>query len=207
MMLKVDRSLPGCLATLLVATVLVTGANAFVAPSSFSHKGTTSELHSDVKQTGWDSFKYMPAVNDNSYGEESRKYRRTVYTHDDWKMHRSPDRFIFYLAAVFRDSVYSNLKREVIFATAVAAFVCGYNAVTNGYTDLSGVTHPAIVVSDLLPKLGLPLTGFTLASPSLGLLLGTYRLHPCDVSNTFCLQCLEPIPATKDGMKRARIGV
>ena len=29
-----------------------------------------------------------------TYGEGSRKYRRTVYTHNEWVKHRSSDRFI-----------------------------------------------------------------------------------------------------------------
>jgi hypothetical protein len=40
------------------------------------------------------------------YGEESRKFRRTVYTHDDWERHRSPDRFVRNLASVMASGVY-----------------------------------------------------------------------------------------------------
>eukprot|EP00581_Thalassiosira_minuscula_P011857 CAMPEP_0183725394 /NCGR_PEP_ID=MMETSP0737-20130205/20453_1 /TAXON_ID=385413 /ORGANISM="Thalassiosira miniscula, Strain CCMP1093" /LENGTH=78 /DNA_ID=CAMNT_0025956359 /DNA_START=24 /DNA_END=257 /DNA_ORIENTATION=- len=29
-----------------------------------------------------------------TYGEGSRKYRRTVYTHEEWVKHRSSDRFV-----------------------------------------------------------------------------------------------------------------
>jgi hypothetical protein len=34
------------------------------------------------------------------YGESSRKFRRTVYTHDDWARHRSPDRFLRNLVSI-----------------------------------------------------------------------------------------------------------
>ena len=111
-------------------------------------------------------------IKDISYGEESRKFRRTVYSHDDWKKHRSPDRFYYYLVAIFKSGVYKNLGREVTATTAVAVFIFLYNAVVGGYTDFEGVQHAALITSEWLPKLGLPLAPFTLASPSLGLLLG-----------------------------------
>lgn len=40
------------------------------------------------------------------YGEESRKFRRTVYTHEDWERHRSPDRFIRNLNSIMASGVY-----------------------------------------------------------------------------------------------------
>lgn len=91
----------------------------------------------------------------------------------DWKKHRSPDRFLFYLAAIFNSGVYKNLGREVGFTTAIAVFVCVYNGLVGGFTDLGGVTHEALIQATFLSKIGLPLAPFTLASPSLGLLLGT----------------------------------
>lgn len=55
---------------------------------------------------GFDSFKRMRrTIKDISFGEDSRKYRRTVYSHDDWKKHRSQDRFVYYLAAIFKSGV------------------------------------------------------------------------------------------------------
>jgi hypothetical protein len=65
-------------------------------------------------------------------GEEQRKFRRTVYTHDDWRKHRSQDRFVYYLAAFFKSGVYKNLGREVGFVTLVAIFVCVYNVRGSG---------------------------------------------------------------------------
>ena len=75
-----------------------------------------------------------------SYGEESRKYRRTVYTHDDWRKHRRSDRFIYYLGSIFSSGVYKSLAREVTATTGIAALLCLYNAAVGGYVDLEGVT-------------------------------------------------------------------
>jgi hypothetical protein len=36
------------------------------------------------------------------FGEESRRYRRTVFSHDDWVRHRSPDRFWRNVKTFFR---------------------------------------------------------------------------------------------------------
>ena len=129
--------------------------------------------------TGWDSFERLRTLTDLPSGEGQRKFRRTVYSHDDWKKHRSQDRFIWYLQAIFSSGVYKNLGREVALTTAVAVFVCAYNALVGGYTNLDGVVQPALLQSQYLPKLGLPLASFTLTSPSLGLLLGTYCVVDC----------------------------
>ena len=114
----------------------------------------------------------LPPIKDISYGEESRKYRRTVYTHDDWRKHRNPDRFLYYIVSFLSSGVYKNVGREVAFTTAIAAVVCLWNGLIGGFTDLDGVKHAAILSSSLLPLLSLPLAPFTLSSPSLGLLLG-----------------------------------
>ena len=160
-------------AALIVATLLVAGTNGFVAPSA--SKAVTREIYSSKspKSTGWDSFANLPTIKDISYGEESRKYRRTVYTHDDWKKHRSPDRFIYYIGAIFKSGVYKNLRREVTATTAIATLVCIWNCFTKEYLDLESVKHAGLFAQTLLPVLGMPLAPFTLASPSLGLLLGT----------------------------------
>ena len=112
-----------------------------------------------------------------TYGEGSRKYRRTVYSHNEWVKHRSSDRFIRNLLSVFNSGVYKSLYKEVLATTGVATFLIVWNALTGGYTDLSGVQHDAII--DFLPTLSLPLTPFTLLSPSLGLLLGELSVCIC----------------------------
>lgn len=111
-------------------------------------------------------------LKDISYGEESRKYRRTVYSHDDWRKHRNPDRFLYYLRSLFISGIYKSIGREVAATSTIAAIVCAYNAVVGGYTDFAGEQHAALITSALLPIAGLPLAPFTLSSPSLGLLLG-----------------------------------
>jgi len=104
-----------------------------------------------------------------TYGEGSRKYRRTVYTHNEWVKHRSSDRFIRNISSMVNSGVYKSLGREVAATTAIASFVVFWNGLTGGFTDLSGVQQDAIITA--LPQLTLPLTPFTLLSPSLGLLL------------------------------------
>jgi ion channel-forming bestrophin family protein len=170
-------------AFLLVAAALVAtgggrGASAFVLPTPRASMTTTStpsttqlSQQNTPVSTGFDSFKRIENAINVPSGEEQRKYRRTVYTHDDWKKHRNQNRFVVYLAAMFKSGVYKNLAGEVILTTAVAALVVYYNAIVGGYDGLAGATYPALITSDWLPKLSLPLAAFTLTSPSLGLLL------------------------------------
>ena len=150
-----------------------------IPPSTVSlfTKQPSSSSSSYFTSTGWDSFEKMKRITDMPSGEGQRKFRRTVYSHDDWKKHRSQDRFIFYLLAIFNSGVYKNLGREVFMVSLVAVFVCIYNAIVGGYIDWNGISQDAIIQNQFFPKLGLPLASFTLTSPSLGLLLGTYILY------------------------------
>jgi len=153
------------------------GVNGFVVPSSPSSSSSRVETRLNYDEydigTGWDSFKDVPrrTMTDVPSGEEQRKFRRTVYTHDDWKKHRSQDRFSYYLMAIFKSGVYKNLGREVGAVTLVGAFLVAWNALVGGYTDTAGVDHAAIISSQFFPRFSLPLAAFTLTSPSLGLLL------------------------------------
>jgi putative membrane protein len=142
-------------------------SEAFVAPSltSASVAGTISAsvLHmSSPRDLG--PVKYI------GYGEESRKFRRTVYTHDDWVKHRSPNRFVRNLKAIFVSGVYKSVVNEILITSAIALNICLYNCLVGGFEDFEGVKHAAII--SMLPVVGLPLAPFTLASSSLGLLLG-----------------------------------
>ena len=56
-----------------------------------------------------------------TYGEGSRKYRRTVYTHNEWVKHRSSDRFIRNLSSIFNSGVYKSLAKEVLATVGVAS--------------------------------------------------------------------------------------
>jgi ion channel-forming bestrophin family protein len=161
---------------ILTAAVVVLGVlsaapgTAAFAPSSLPGvRVSTTAVHGNTKFAP-----SLPPIKDISYGEESRKYRRTVYSHDDWRKHRSPDRFLYYIVSLFSSGIYKNLGREVTATTAIATFIVLYNAVTGGYTDFEGIKHAAVISSEWLPMLGLPLAPFTLSTPSLGLLLGTY---------------------------------
>lgn len=172
---------PSCIVFL--AVLLLSGAHGFVQQGADRRPSTAIHSAGLPSFTGYDSFARLKTLTNVPSGEEQRKLRRTVYSHDDWKKHRNQDRFLVYLAAIFKSGVYKNLAGEVILATGVASFVCFYNAVVGGYTDLAGNAHPALIQSVLFPKLGLPLQAFTLTSPSLGLLLGKsiYEIHTVPV--------------------------
>ena len=187
----------------------LTGTSAFVAPSQSTAARVSTQLQGNTKQPP-----ELPPIQDISYGEESRKFRRTVYSHDDWRKHRSQDRFIRNIKSMFVSGVYKNLGREVAATTAVATFICLYNAIVGGYTDFEGQKQAALISSTFLPLLGLPLAPFTLSSPSLGLLLG--KLAPAvhssfSVCSTRSLipiaqQFSVPTLHTSVGTKRERTG-
>lgn len=145
------------------------GAFAFVTPTTQSQTVSKTQLFEYTPPTGFNPY---AGIKDMPKGDEQRKLRRTVYSHDDWKKHRSQDRFLFYLAAAFSSGVYKNLGQEVALISSIATFVCIFNAVSGGYVDLNGVSHEALVS---LPILGIPMDAFTLSSPPLGLLLGELR--------------------------------
>ena len=77
------------------------------------------------------------------------------------------------LGNFINSGVYKNIQREVSVASAIASIVVVANAVLGGFTDFEGGQHAGLL-ADLHLKLALPMTPFTLASPSLGLLLGKY---------------------------------
>ena len=161
---------------LLAALASVGRTEAFVAPQQQQKKSrnrVNTELYGNTKTPP-----PLPPTKDISYGEESRQYRRTVYTHDDWVKHRSPDRFIRNLVTIPSSGVYTNLGKEVLATTLVATSVCVWNNVFGGYTDLEGVKHAGALVVGQAPLLiGIPMAPFTLSSPSLGLLLGKWLAH------------------------------
>ena len=181
------------------------GTSAFVAPThSVKRVTSTLQVIPDIEP-----------IKDIAYGEESRKYRRTVYSHDDWRKHRSSDRFFKNLSSMFVSGVYKNLGREVAATTGLAAFICLYNAIVGGYIDFEGQKQAALISSFWLPVLGLPLAPFTLSTPSLGLLLG--KLMPavhssfaaCSISRSLIpvdLQFSVPTLHTSVGTKHERTG-
>ena len=91
--------------TVVVISCHVGSASAFVPPSG----KTSSSLNSVVasQQKAKDPLYILPPdATDIPYGEESRKFRRTVYTHDDWIKHRSPDRFFKTLRTTTTSGIY-----------------------------------------------------------------------------------------------------
>ena len=163
---------------LLVLQATLTPVQALVPPSSFTvittpATATTTSTTTGLKDaTGWDNFCVEDEDNRSalrSSPEIARRFRRTVYTHDDWKKHRQQDRFTIYLGSMFKSGIFENSKNEVLSTTAFAMFLCLYNALAGGYTDLVGVAHPPILPGVLV--VGLPMNVFTLTGSSLGLLL------------------------------------
>jgi ion channel-forming bestrophin family protein len=154
-----------------LVAMLAVSADAFTSPvpkvsSSQQSSSTNTQLFGTTKQPP-----EIPAPKELSYGEESRKYRRTVYTHDDWVKHRSPERFTRNLMSTTNSGIYKNIGNEVLATTGVALFVVLWNMLTGTYTDFAGVEHLGILKDTILPVFSLPLAPFTLSSPSLGLLL------------------------------------
>ena len=70
---------------LLVVAALIGSTSAFVAPTprvlSTTSRVVGSQLYGS-ESTGWDSFRDIRTATDIPDGEESRKFRRTVYSHD-----------------------------------------------------------------------------------------------------------------------------
>ena len=54
------------------------------------------------------------------YGEESRRYRRTVYRHEDWLKHRSETRLLRNLQGTFTSGVVRSLLSEVVAVLLIA---------------------------------------------------------------------------------------
>lgn len=153
--------------SLLAHACLLEGSFGFVKPSTI--KRPSMELAVQTK-----SPPPQPAVTDAqkySYGEESRKFRRTVFTHDDWVKFRDQNRFWSNIATTLNSGLFINLQQEIAITTAVAVFVCVWNAIAGGYVDFAGVKHAALSDNPFFQLIGLPLSPFTLSSPSLGLLL------------------------------------
>ena len=198
----------------------VVGTNAFVKPSTNGVSKLSTEVSAKDPISPEPIFPFL----DNIYGEESRLYRRTVFTHDDWKRFRSPDRFMRNLSTFTKSGIYTNILREVLATTAVATFVVLWNAVAGGYTDFDGTKHAALFTNTLLGPLTLSLAPFSLSSPSLGLLLGMlskknskkFYFRPVRLnilidethllSIFLSLQCSAPTLLTNVGMKHEKTG-
>ena len=93
------------IATTLLLAVCAVGSTVAFVPNSGSSK--TSPSTSTIAK---DPLVILGTTNFEKegipYGEESRKYRRTVYSHDDWIKHRSPDRFLKNLLSTSKSGIY-----------------------------------------------------------------------------------------------------
>jgi predicted membrane chloride channel (bestrophin family) len=109
---------------------------------------------------------------DVPYSEASRRYRRTVFTNEDWLQHRSSTRLFGNLSGTFTSGVVRSLVTEVAAVATIGALACAWNGAIEGFEDFGDVLH-----APLLPNVHdvflarLPALPFTLASPALGLLL------------------------------------
>ena len=152
---------------LLLLTAQIDETGAFVGKPHPGRGGLgVGRLYGNTKQP-----RILPTPVNIPYGEESRKYRRTIYTHDDWIKHRSPNRFLRNAVTTFRSGIYKNVSKQVGVVTAVAIFVILWNALTGNWVDLRGVQQAGPFQKSILPILALPMAPFTLAAGSLGLLL------------------------------------
>jgi hypothetical protein len=61
------------------------------------------------------------------YGERSRTYRRTVYSHEDWVRHRSPDRFVRNIASIGNSGIYKVRTCSMTSTTTTTMYVCSNN--------------------------------------------------------------------------------
>ena len=107
------------------------------------------------------------------YGEESRRYRRTIYRHSDWLKHRSETRLLRNLQGTLTSGVVRSLLSEVSAVALVSLSIILWNCLLFGYDDFSMEAHAGVFgghLPDFL-RLTLPISIFTLSSPALGLLL------------------------------------
>jgi len=109
----------------------------------------------------------------SAYSEESRKYRRTVYMHDEWVKHRSSQRFLRNLRTIGQSGISKSLNSELGVVTGTGVFCVLMNMLLGEYQDLSGVLQPGplATIGKGLGPLSLPGMPFTVCMPALSLLL------------------------------------
>lgn len=107
------------------------------------------------------------------YGETSRKYRRTVFAHQDWVTQRSSNsRLLENLKSMFFSGVVRQLRPQVGITTTVATVVLLWNVgVLQMLLHNGELTIPNGGPLVALRPVALPTLPFTLSSPALGLLL------------------------------------
>lgn len=159
------------LITLSVATSVLQQSTAF-APLHKSTSLPKQQSANSLSLSNNNVDEITPLRDRENYGEKSRKYRRTVYTADDWIKHRDPDRFFRNLSTIFQSGIVVQLVNEVSAVTLVSMIVCAWNlAFIDGYSDIQGVLHDPLVHLPHYLELSLPIGPFSLSSSALGLLL------------------------------------
>ena len=88
--------------SLLLAACALGNASAFV-PNSANNNNGVVKAPSTISR---DPLKIAEMNGEIPYGEESRKFRRTVYSHEDWVKHRSPDRFFKNILSTTKSGIY-----------------------------------------------------------------------------------------------------
>jgi putative membrane protein len=143
------------------------GVEAFASPKLLRLSQQQRELQYERKG----QLNFGPSDEDQiPYGEQSRRFRRTLFNHDDWTRHRHGDRLLKNLRTTLKSGVVRQLATELFLVTIVAIILCLWNSLlVTGYQDFLGKLHPPLSTS--FPLLCLPLEPFSLSSPALGLLL------------------------------------
>ena len=103
-------------AVMVAGTHVSSSVKAFVLPSSTSSvrqnthtvaSSSSALALSSPTLSGQDPQNPLDsATKDIPYGEKSRQYRRTVYSHEDWVKHRNPNRFIKNIATIVNSGIY-----------------------------------------------------------------------------------------------------
>jgi predicted membrane chloride channel (bestrophin family) len=97
---------------------------------------------------------------EDDFRELDRRFRRTVYDHEEWKSHRSLFRYVRSIAQIHRSSILRAIAVPVAFTTVFATLVCTYNAaIAKG------------IIKATLPQLVIPQALINLPSFCLSLLL------------------------------------
>ena len=143
---------------------IIQGAGAFVTPTRRSQPHLFQNEQKPQLNFGPSDEDQIP------YGERSRRFRRTFFTHEDWTRHRASDRLTKNLRTTFKSGVVRQLANELCLVTIVSVSLCLWNCLlVTGYQDFFGLLHPPLLTG--MPLLSLPLEPFSLSSPALGLLL------------------------------------
>eukprot|EP01025_Chloroclados_australasicus_P059768 TRINITY_DN7577_c0_g2_i4.p1 TRINITY_DN7577_c0_g2~~TRINITY_DN7577_c0_g2_i4.p1 ORF type:complete len:237 (-),score=16.68 TRINITY_DN7577_c0_g2_i4:63-773(-) len=93
--------------------------------------------------------------------ENSRQYRRALFTHERWASHRSTTRYLRHLQGIFRSRIVYGLLKPVAAVTFVAALFCTYFTLVEGNYLPEALSVPFNIRSD----------PFSLSSFALALLL------------------------------------